>query len=367
MVTKQKRPLRRLLLAGAAALGLASPAIASCGGSFAPISEVNSLRVIAVVADHPYVTIPKDSMATDPIPVKFTMTYFDGYMDPNNPDAPVRTVQILWLGGCFNPIGDEYYGCYASLGEVFKSLQPGQLPPPGLVGVGDTFTLLLPQDLISRRPAPASGPHYGLAYVFFAACAGTIKPIPPSGTGRAGDFPLGCFDANGKNLGADSFVPGYTQVYAFEDGRVNNNPVVNGLTLDGKPAPEDSSQEATAPPCSATDDQRNGATGCSQTDPYSNCQSLAIDVDVPKDVAEVDPSGTSVDGKELHEAVWVDYFAEKGTIENEVALVSDATTGITADHKTRWLPPAEPGRVSLWAVVHDARGGAAVVQRDVLV
>src|SRR4029079_13330971 len=101
------------------------------------------------------------------------------------------------------------------------------------------FTLHLPPDLISRRPLPPDGPHYGVAYVFFAACAGTIKPVPPDSTGRAGSFPLGCFDAQDNRLGADSFVPGYTQIYSFEDGRTNDNPPVSGLTLDGKPIADD--------------------------------------------------------------------------------------------------------------------------------
>jgi hypothetical protein len=48
-------------------------------------------------------------------------------------------------------------------------------------------------------------------------------------------------------------------------------------------------------------------------------------------------------------------------------LVSDATTGITDDHKTKWLPPSEPGLLNLWAVVHDARGGTTVLQRSVTV
>src|SRR5262249_40406118 len=61
--------------------------------------------------------------------------------------------------------------------------------------------------------------------------AGKIGPVPPSGTGKAGSFPFGCFDPDGNQLGPDSFVPGYTQVYAFEDGRVNANPRVLDLDI----------------------------------------------------------------------------------------------------------------------------------------
>jgi hypothetical protein len=362
MITLQKR-LRRGLLFGASLFALGAPAIASgCGGGFDPISLVNKLRVLAVVADKPYAD-PGDD-------VTFHMTYYDGYIDPKDPNGPGRNVQVLWLGGCFNPIGDQYYGCYESLAELFQSLTPGKPPPPDLlklVGFGDTFTLKLPADLITRRPRPPSGPYYGLAYVFFAVCAGTIKPVPPDGTGRAGSFPLGCFDANGKRLGAESFVPGYTQVYSFEDGRPNTNPVLNALTLDGEPVPEGIGEELTIGPCDIPADSRNGPVACGQKDPNTDCKSIQIDVDVPANVAEVDPQGMSLDNKPIFETVWVDYFAEKGSFDSGIQLVSEATAGITKDHSSHWVPPAEPGRVSLWAVVHDSRGGSAVIQRYVMV
>ena len=80
--------------------------------------------------------------------------------------------------------------------------------------------------------------------MFFAVCAGSIEPLSAgtgggggaAGPGRYGEvpgFPIGCFDASGQQLGADSFVPGYTQVYAFADGRTNHNPVVLGLAIAG--------------------------------------------------------------------------------------------------------------------------------------
>src|SRR5258706_6743534 len=93
----------------------------------------------------------------------------------------------------------------------------------------------LPGDIVSRRPRPTEGAYYGIAYVFFAVCAGTLTPIPPEDGGLAPAFPLGCIGADGKRLGADGFVPGYTQVYVFDDGRTNENPKPNGLTLDGDP------------------------------------------------------------------------------------------------------------------------------------
>lgn len=341
------------LLALGALLG---PAVGSgCQPGFDPPSKVEGLRIFGVEADKPY--------ASGGDSVTFTMTYADG-LDPANP----RAIQIAWLGGCFDPPGDAYYGCYAQLGATLSaasSLAPGKPLPPelaGMLGVGPAFTLTVPADLVTRRPAPAEGPRYGTAFVFFMACAGKLGPAPEAASGRAGSFPVACFDATGKQLGADSFVPGYTQIYAFEDGRTNANPVLSGITYDGKDLPEDLSKAPIFKACGLTDDERR-VQGCSKQDPATACTSYTIKAEVPHDVAELDPSSTAADGSPLHEAVWVDYYADGGELSGDVALLSDATSGYNDDHAVTWLPPSTPGVYSVWAVVHDNRGGTAVGQR----
>jgi hypothetical protein len=69
----------------------------------------------------------------------------------------------------------------------------------------------------------------------------------------------------------------------------------------------------------------------------------------------------------VKEAIWIDYFADKGDIVGFRQLVNDPTTGYKPVHATTFTPPAEPGLVNLWAVVHDARGGSSVVRRVVRV
>src|SRR5690606_18668524 len=104
----------------------------------------------------------------------------------------------------------------------------------GDIGTSE-FTLTLPDDLVSSRPVPQAGPHYGIAYVFFAACAGNLVAVPLEnpGGGQVPDFPLRCVDPEGNVLGSESFSIGYTQVYAFADMRDNTNPPIDGLSLDG--------------------------------------------------------------------------------------------------------------------------------------
>jgi hypothetical protein len=372
---KHRSPLRRKLLASLALCTLCAPALSSgasgCAAGFPPISQVSGLRVLGVVADKPYAK-PGDQ-------VTFTMTYDDATADVGAGAGAPRPVQIFWLAGCYDPAGDEYYGCYSQLASVFADPEN---PPPGTVGLGQSFSLALPSDIISRRPQPTNGdPYYGIAIVFFAACAGTIQPVAPQGegaggSGAAGSFPLGCFDANGVQLGADSFVPGYAQVYAFADGRTNDNPVVTGLTINGMPMPEGVAGAVQVAGCSVPEDTRNSAGGCGKTDPFKACPEFQMSVTVPDDVAEVDPSGMAQGGGPLYETVWVDYFADNGDIDSPVLLVSasaPATPGgspLQSSFSTNWIAPpsAAPDAgplppVKFWAVVHDSRGGETVIER----
>jgi hypothetical protein len=111
---------------------------------------------------------------------------------------------------------------------------------------------------------------------------------------------------------------------------------------------------------------RNGA-GCGAVNPFSTCSNYQISVQVPNNVAEIDPATKNSNGQPLHEAVWVDYFADRGDIQTPILLVSDPTLGIQGDYSTIWIPPPTSGVANLWAVVHDSRGGEAVIERQVTV
>src|SRR5690349_484604 len=120
----RKRSLRRPVLTTLALATIASPAIASgCAGSFESIDRVTGLRVLAVTADKPYAA-PGET-------VTFTMTHADGIAAVKGADAGPdagsgggeRKLQILWIGGCFDPPGDEYFACFAQIGQLFAALQ----------------------------------------------------------------------------------------------------------------------------------------------------------------------------------------------------------------------------------------------------
>ncbi len=342
----------------------------SCAPGFDVPSDVNTLRILSVVADKPYAQ-PGDD-------VTLRMTVHDGLVDPANPDDGPRALQIVWIGGCVDPPGDQFFLCFEQLAEVFESLGGGEVPPPEVFktevslatnsGVPNAheFTINLPDDIISRRPVPETGSHYGIAYVFQRACAGQIAPAPLESLGGAvPEFPLQCLDAAGNKLGSESFVVGYTQVYAFADGRVNENPPVNDITLDGVPLADDIANAAVVERCPVSEDDRR-VGGCGSADPTAECKVYELKALID-DVAEVDPEGTDQDGNPLREVVWVSYYADAGEFDPSLALVSDATTGYLPEHETMWIPPDEPGIVTFWAVVRDQRGSTDIVRRYVRV
>lgn len=377
-MASRRFPYRRALLGTLGLAALIGPAVGSgCAVNFAPASELTALRVISVSVDKPYIApYPADECAADPekCTVRFDMEVYDGYgVETTGSERPLN---ILWIGGCFDPEGDQYSLCIFPLLELFKQAQgaldaaeEGEIPsfPPGLpLGWGKSFSMVVP-DIVSQRPKPTYGPHYGVGYVFFLACAGKFGLLEANAS-AASDFPIGCFDPDtGEKLGADSFVPGYTQIYSFEDGRVNNNPPVNTLMMDGAPVSEDIAAAPIVPPCDVPDGERNQPPSCSREDPYEACDGYDIDVDVPGDVADVDPDAKDGSGKQLSEAVWVNYYSDAGNFDSGIKLVSATDTGLLDNRAVKWIPPSEPGRATIWAVVRDARGGSTTISRTVIV
>ncbi len=357
---RRGRLLRYLLTA----LVLAMLAATSCAPGFDPPSKVDTLRILAVTIDKPYAQ-PGDE-------VTLRMTVFDGAGHPDDPESVPRTLQIIWLGGCFDPEGDLYYLCFAQLAELLGSMGGGMPPedlvkldfaPGSLSGTPDAheFTFTMPADIVSRRPTPPVGPHYGIAYVFFAACAGQIVPAELESTGgEVPDFPLECHDQAGNELGSESFVIGYTQVYAFADERENANPPINAITLDGAELPQDPVDAPVVEACPVTEEDRRAAA-CASDQPMDDCRHYTIKA-VIDDVAEVDPEAFDIDGNPMREVVWVSYFTHGGDMTVALSLVSDATKGYLDDHDTDWIPPAEPGTYAIWAVARDQRGGSSVVR-----
>ncbi|WP_437282151.1 hypothetical protein WME90_16770 [Sorangium sp. So ce375] len=228
-----------------------------------------------------------------------------------------------------------------------------------------SFTWTLPSDILEGEGVARAenGTGYSSAYVLFALCAGKTRPV----TALAGaKFPLECVGEDGRVLGPDSFVVGYTQVYVFEDQRPNTNPGIEGFTLkqnDNKVEPGEGGLPVVER-CVRTESK---VQGCSPPEPETDgCATYEIDVIVPPGAADEDEEATALGGP-AREALWVDYYTDGGGFDGARRLVSDTVTGPRERHGTTWTPPSEPGPVSLWAVVHDTRGGASVTRIEVQV
>src|SRR3954469_2920805 len=174
-----------------------------CGANFDPSNEIKTLRVLGVKKDKPYAQ-PGDT-------VNLQMLWTD-------PKCHAK-VETAFIGGCVNPPGDLYYGCF----DVFGGgAAPGGVPSVPF-SFGDTFSLTLPKDIISGRQGPIrpGQARYGLSIVFFALCGGTLSLDLKADPGAG--LPIRCLDANDNPLGSDDFVVGYSSIYSFE-GVSNENP-----------------------------------------------------------------------------------------------------------------------------------------------
>lgn len=362
------RPRSALLLSGLTLL--------ACSPGFESPSRLRTLRVLAVQKDEPYAK-PGDT-------VNLRMLLDDaGHPEP-------RGVKVTWFSGCENPPGDLYVGCFATLAGG----DAGISKMPFAIGEGLEFSFRVSPDIISSRPRPADPkqPPYGIAYVFFAACPGTIRIVPPQDPTQIETLPIQCYSSDGTALGADDFVLGYTQVQAY-DAFTNSNPIVTGFSLDDQSlTPEcigaeclplearelglpvvgvdggasdatarDAGVAVDAGPSGGTDPCDAGGPAClalCTKDQQSDCPEHAIRVEVDKASAEHDTVQEARDGTTLLEQMWIDYYVDAGRLDGDVKLLNDATLGWNDSHGTKLLTPKESGPFHIWAAVHDNRGGA---------
>jgi hypothetical protein len=341
------------LIARRASIVLALAAL-GCGAEFDPPHRVETLRVLGVQKSAPYAAPGED--------VELRILWHDG-----SPSAP-RPVTVTWFSGCINPPGDLYYNCFATF-QGLEGAPSGSLPPGVSVGVGDRFTFPMPDDVISSRPPPQDPklPRYGLAYVFFAACAGELGPAPSD---AAEQFPLGCYDAAGKALDSDDFIVGYSAIYAYDEFR-NENPPITGFSFNGVSVPpvcigEDCIGAVPAPlDCSQPDVPC--IFGCEDDGSEEDCDGYPVKPLIDPSIVEKDSVSAAAYGTDAQEQMWIRYFVDRGSVDSDIRLLNDASKGWNDDFGTSFRAPREPGIVNLWAVVYDNRGGVNWVRTQVLV
>lgn len=362
----------------ASLLALAAASV-GCAADFDPVSELRTVRVVAVQKDTPYAKPAAD--------VTLTMAWADSRPAVKKDPPAELPVTVSWLVDqwtdpahkdpiCNNPIGDLYYGCFEKFAERLASVTPpggasgtpppsgAPLPVPGLFPTGDQLTIRIPADLIEKHPAPLDPavPRYGLVYVFFAACAGTLAVSPAKD-----QFPVLCLGSDGRPLGTEDFVAGYTAIYVYER-LTNKNPAIGGFTVNGHDVDTDCiGTDCMLLPEPAAVCSTTGDTPCIEACPdnadVKKCNGYPIKPILDPSIVDADPI---VSGN-LSEQMWISYLTESGQFDHQLRLLNDASGGWNKDYGTKFYPPARKGPTHIWAVVRDNRGGVNWTRMTVVI
>ena len=338
------------------ALTVLAALVACGGGGFDPASKVDSVRLFVVKADKPYAkpgdTVNLEALLTDA-----------------RRERP-RVAKLYWIPIlCLNPQDDLYFLCFANPGDAGNQAGATRLIPVGSfadagatgagaaggnpfsaipTGVdlapflpqGPTFSFRMPDDAIQPRARDPEHP-YGLVVVFNVLCAGRLEFVARDPEGAAQQVPIACSDDNGVRLPASDYVIGITRVYSFPD-RINTNPVLEKVTFEGNDV--DLAKGITFEKCTAEKEK--------------DCKENKIDVRVSDSSWETNPSDVTRDG-ELREQIWVDYYSDIGTFDDEARLLFDTRVGRVSESEVKFRAPKSVADGTMWAVVHDNRGGAA--------
>ncbi len=267
------------------------------------------------------------------------------------------------------------------------------------IGVGSSFQYRVPLGIIEGH-APSSDPSippFGVGFVFFTACAGHIEPASAwsnvNSVTQLRDatmgFPFSCIDdTTGTQQGPEDFISGYTQQFVYGNGSANNNPNIaptentaakTAMTFDGKDvnvaaycidgACNDSLTSGPAnPPIDVPSDICKNDSAlvfphvkkCSGKCPTYD-YTPTLDAAKNNDDTRFGPPQSSAGAKQ--EQMWINYYADKGSLKHTVRLLQDATEGWNqGKFDNTWTPPNEAGPVNFWSVVHDVRGGASWIR-----
>lgn len=358
--------MRRL----AAALTALSAMVAACDDGFESPSTVSGVRVLAVQLDKPF-SRPGDQ-------VSLSALVHDG----GAPLGAPRPLSVAWFAGCEDPEDDSPSVCHKRLSWI-ASLTPEQLsgeasadgsvPSGAALGHGETFTYQVPLDIIDRHQGVSGEPvGRGHAYVFFAVCAGRLVADTSARPGAG--IPVACIDpAAGVRVEASRFVSGYVPIRVYEQLQ-NHNPVLGATTIGGVAPSSQSCASGEACPAGEVCDAPTGKClvalarcGASSRD---DCPEIAVTPSIAEESYELDESGASDGVPTTGELLWAAYFTTAGELDSGVRRVFDPSDGraSVSDYSgTYRAPPGFVGKVRLWSVVHDARGGVAWTQNDVVI
>jgi hypothetical protein len=291
-------------------------------------------------------------------------------------------VEVAWFGDCDNPENNDPTKC---LDHYARWVQGSTLPlakvaaASGLpqFSVTAEFDFQAPNNVLQDSIAVAGQTiHFGTSYVFFAACAGTLYPVP----GVSGQLPVQCRDrTTGAVLGQDRFVVGYTTIYAY-DVIYNLNPQMTSplwwdfyIPISDQPCSVDS-QCPTGLACPTVAPQQcvPVVPPCDKRNPQScsgHCLHFAVNA---TSFRLMTLDGTPIANPQ--KSLWYDYYTNAGALPDDARLAMVPPDTTAEDERSvysycaMWQPPAQATEEArIWIVLRDDRGGLTWRTQKILV
>lgn len=312
----------------ALALFAAVATVAACGGDFDPTSRITGLRVLAVRAQKGPTGARVDGTYAKP---GDTISLEALWLD-----AKGRSTQWAWTV-CVRPASGTVLGCFQKLAQ---DAQKSGAPPPFALGKDkDRYEFTIPSDALEGVPAAARAG--AIVGVVTAVCPGTLSIATQV---NKNDLPFSCKDDAGNVVPNDDFILGFKRIFLRTKDE-NKNPVLTGVTLDGKVWGPDDVLEVPAN-CGAEENR------------FDRCAGGGVSI-----VPTLDPSsfetGTDEFGAAYNEQLVVQYYGSEGLFETDVRRAQDPLTKFA-------LRSGKGGsEVRVFIVARDNRGGVSWLERKV--
>ena len=323
---------------------------------------VTSLRILGVEAEPPSLKPGGTS--------RLSLLCADGI--GGGASDPACDIEVAWFAACNNPPSNDPLKCLNSFDEAASQLASplANTPASGSFAVAPTFEFTSPTNILQGAVDVSGQPvHYGVSYVYFAACVGNLYPV----NGVSERLPVECRDRNTQALlDQRRFVVGYTTIYSY-DAINNKNPILFNTRFDGKVIPTNS--------CAADEDCGAGfgctsagtcapvPSHCDRNNPQT-CYGHCIDFQVPPaSFALTMSDGTPVSSP--LKSLWAEYYANAGHLPDDARLglapPTDMSTPITSGCAPWQAPLLSTDEARVWVIVRDDRGGLSWIEQRILV
>ncbi len=296
-------------------------------------SQVSAVRILAVRADLPYAH-PGET-------VKLEALVVDG-----RPQPTTRPVRTSWFPvPCIDPAGGQYYDCYPALEAAYPI---GVDLTPQLTD-STTTSITIPSDALAKAALQPgrSGEPIVTAWSFLFACAGHVERISRAAGLAENAAPFACFGDDGKPLPAEQGVFGFTRVSITATSR-NAIPTLKSIVVRGRNV--DPVKGISLPRC-----ERDLFEDFIDED----CDGISMGIGFDDVDAESDPANLDAEGRPGRETLYTDWYVTFGRFPQERRIEFDPFVGRSEIRDTLYEPPRSRGKGTLWAVLHDNRGGTS--------